>query len=42
MAAIASSTVSKGIVWYELRAPPELMARAMAAMETGSGASYKA
>jgi hypothetical protein len=41
MAASVSSTVSRGVVWNELNAPPALMAIATAAIETLSGASHK-
>src|SRR5215211_3453396 len=41
MAATVSSTVSKTVVCNELRAPPELIAIAVAAIETLSGASHK-
>jgi hypothetical protein len=40
-AAIVSSTVSNGVVWRELRAPPAAMAIAVAAIETLSGASHR-
>ena len=41
MAASVSSTVSKTVVWTELSAPPALIASAVAAIETLSGASHK-
>jgi hypothetical protein len=41
MAASVSSTVSKTVVWRELNAPPALIAIAVAAIETLSGASHK-
>lgn len=40
-AAIVSSTVSNGVVCRELRAPPAVIAIAVAAIETLSGASHK-
>jgi hypothetical protein len=40
-AASVSSTVSNGVVCRELRAPPALIAIAVAAIETLSGASHK-
>ena len=40
-AASVSSTVSNGVVCRELRAPPPLIAIAVAAIETLSGASHK-
>ena len=40
-AASVSSTVSKTVVWRELSAPPALIAIAVAAIETLSGASHK-
>ena len=40
-AASVSSTVSKGVVWKELSAPPALIAIAVAAIETLSGASHR-
>jgi hypothetical protein len=41
MAASVSSTVSKTVVCKELSAPPALIAIAVAAIETLSGASHK-
>ena len=41
-AASVSSTVSKTVVCKELSAPPAVIAIAVAAIETLSGASYKA
>jgi hypothetical protein len=41
MAASVSSTVSRAVVWRELGAPPALIAIAVAAIETLSGASHK-
>src|SRR6185503_8749462 len=41
MAAIVSSTVIKTVVCTELNAPPALSAKAVAAIETLSGASHK-
>src|SRR6187401_634913 len=40
-AAIVSSTVSNGVVCRELSAPPAVIAIAVAAIETLSGASHK-
>src|SRR5512134_3354127 len=40
-AASVSSTVSNGVVCRELRAPPALIAIAVAAIETLSGASHR-
>lgn len=41
IAATVSSTVSKTVVWKELSAPPALIAIAVAAIDTLSGASHK-